>query len=140
MKVVVGFFGLLGIIAIGLLYYTFHNAEPASHFRMAPVVRGDLSWTISATGTVEPEEVVDVGAQVTGKIASFGPDPRGKTDPRFKGKPIDFSFSGGRGRLVGEDRRRPVQGPVRPGRGGPGARQGRPRRVDCPSRSGEAGV
>ena len=78
MKTVVGFFGLLGIIGVGLLYYTLHNAEPASNFRTTPVVRGDLSSTITATGTVEPEEQVDIGAQVTGKIASFGPDPRAR--------------------------------------------------------------
>ncbi len=47
-------------------------------FRTAAVIRGDLSATISATGTVEPEEVVDVGAQVAGKIVSFGKDKDGK--------------------------------------------------------------
>ena len=35
--------------------------------------------TISATGTVEPEELVNVGAQVNGKIMSFGKDADGKT-------------------------------------------------------------
>jgi len=35
--------------------------------------------TISATGTVEPVEVVDVGAQVAGRISSFGTDTGGKT-------------------------------------------------------------
>ena len=43
------------------------------------VKRGDLVATISATGTVEPEEVVDVGAQVAGKIVAFGKDKNGKT-------------------------------------------------------------
>src|SRR5262249_18007875 len=43
----------------------------------------DLLATISATGTVEPEEVVDVGAQVAGQIVTFGEDPRG-------GKMIDY--------------------------------------------------
>ncbi|MGB9626865.1 MAG: efflux RND transporter periplasmic adaptor subunit, partial [Phycisphaerae bacterium] len=57
---------------------------PNMYFRTAPVVRGDLTVTISATGTVEPEEVIDVGAQVAGKIESFGLDPRGN------GKPIDY--------------------------------------------------
>jgi HlyD family secretion protein len=37
-----------------------------------------LVAVISATGTVEPEEVVDVGAQVAGKIVSFGKDKDGK--------------------------------------------------------------
>jgi HlyD family secretion protein len=43
------------------------------------VKQGDLLITISATGTVEPEEVVDVGAQVAGKIDYFGKDKDGNT-------------------------------------------------------------
>jgi HlyD family secretion protein len=43
------------------------------------VNRGDLVATISATGTIEPVEVVDVGAQVAGLISSFGKDKDGKT-------------------------------------------------------------
>ncbi len=48
-------------------------------YRAAPVKKGDLLAAISATGTVEPEEVVDVGAQVAGQINSFGKDKNGKT-------------------------------------------------------------
>ena len=48
-------------------------------FRTAVVKRGDLVVTISATGTIEPVEVVDVGAQVAGRIISFGIDKNGKT-------------------------------------------------------------
>lgn len=48
-------------------------------FRTVPVKRGDLVATSSATGTVEPEEVVDVGAQVAGLISAFGTDKNGKT-------------------------------------------------------------
>lgn len=47
-------------------------------FRSEDVTRTDLVSTISATGTVEPEELVNVGAQVSGKIAVFGADTRGK--------------------------------------------------------------
>src|SRR6266540_6029386 len=50
--------------------------------RTVPVQRSDLVATIGATGTVEPEEVVDVGAQVAGQIISFGKDKNGK--------PIDY--------------------------------------------------
>jgi HlyD family secretion protein len=72
--------------AVGIAaYYTRHvAADSGPEYRTAPVERGDLLSTISATGTVEPEEVVDVGAQVAGLIVEFGPDPR---DP---GKLIDF--------------------------------------------------
>jgi len=51
-------------------------------FRSEEAARNDLVSTISATGTVEPEELVNVGAQVSGKIAVFGADTRGK--------PIDY--------------------------------------------------
>jgi HlyD family secretion protein len=53
-----------------------HNSHS---FRTTPITRGDLLATISATGTVEPEEVVDIGAQVAGRIVSFGKDKDGKT-------------------------------------------------------------
>ncbi|MBU0664726.1 MAG: efflux RND transporter periplasmic adaptor subunit [Proteobacteria bacterium] len=48
-------------------------------YRTAGITRGDLLVSISATGTVEPEEVIDVGAQVAGRIISFGLDAKGKT-------------------------------------------------------------
>ena len=51
-------------------------AMPA--FRTGVVTVGDLQKTISASGTVEPEELVDVGAQVNGPIVSFGKDASGK--------------------------------------------------------------
>jgi HlyD family secretion protein len=43
------------------------------------VKHGDVAATISATGTIEPIEVVDVGAQVAGLIKAFGTDAAGKT-------------------------------------------------------------
>jgi HlyD family secretion protein len=48
-------------------------------FRTAVVKRSDVAATISATGTIEPIEVVDVGAQVAGLIKAFGTDAAGKT-------------------------------------------------------------
>ncbi|MGC4034001.1 MAG: efflux RND transporter periplasmic adaptor subunit [Tepidisphaeraceae bacterium] len=51
----------------------------AVQFRTSKVDRGDVIAAISATGTVEPDEVIDVGSQVTGQIAAFGVDTKGKT-------------------------------------------------------------
>lgn len=48
-------------------------------FRTDEAATGKISKTISASGTVEPEELVNVGSQVTGKIMSFGKDADGKT-------------------------------------------------------------
>ncbi len=67
---------LLGAAAGGVAYYARHvGADSATSFRTVAIKRGDLLSTISATGTVEPEEVVDIGAQVMGLIVEFGDDP-----------------------------------------------------------------
>jgi HlyD family secretion protein len=41
-------------------------------YRSEAVVRGNLLATISATGSLEPEDSIDVGAQVAGQISKFG--------------------------------------------------------------------
>ena len=91
MKKLLSLLVLVGVVAGGAAFYTKYLGAPTpSSFRTVPVKRGDLSITISATGTLEPEEVVDVGAQVVGPILNLGPDPRGATDPAFKDKKIDY--------------------------------------------------
>ena len=71
-----------GLGAGGWYWYKEHQKQSAPAFRTVQVKRGDLVATIGATGTVEPEEVVDVGAQVAGQILSFGKDAAGK--------PVDY--------------------------------------------------
>ena len=44
------------------------NEQKPLSFRTAKVTRGDIAATISATGTIEPEVVVDVSSQVSGPI------------------------------------------------------------------------
>ena len=48
-------------------------------FLTAVVKRGDVAATISSSGTIEPSETVDVGAQVAGRITAFGTDLHGQT-------------------------------------------------------------
>ena len=48
-------------------------------FKTTQVTRSDLLISIDATGTLEPEEVVDVGAQVAGQVVTLGKDADGKT-------------------------------------------------------------
>src|SRR5215471_17294300 len=48
-------------------------------FTTAAVKRGSVTASIGATGTIEPLETVDVGAQVAGRISAFGKDQDGKT-------------------------------------------------------------
>ncbi|MFZ5451091.1 MAG: efflux RND transporter periplasmic adaptor subunit [Thermodesulfobacteriota bacterium] len=68
------------VLILALVLWFWHdNHQSATSFRTVPIIRGDLLATISATGTVEPEELVDIGSQVAGKIVSFGKDLNGKT-------------------------------------------------------------
>jgi HlyD family secretion protein len=68
--------GIVAGIAGGLWYFNKGNAKKVT-FRTTEVTRGDILSTISATGTVEPEELVDVGAQVAGQVLAFGKDEEG---------------------------------------------------------------
>ncbi len=74
----------------GAFYGLYDRGNEVAHFRLGKVERGDMVVTVGATGTLEPEEVVDVGAQVVGRIKEFGADPRSTTDPAFKDKRVDY--------------------------------------------------
>lgn len=60
--------------AAALWYWGDLRAEPV-RFRTVAVERTTIGSTIDATGTIEPVEVVDVGAQVAGRIDRFGTEP-----------------------------------------------------------------
>ena len=70
---------VLGLVGTASAAYFWREKGDLPAYRTAEVTRGDLLVSISATGTVEPEEVIDVGAQVAGQILSFGKDANGKT-------------------------------------------------------------
>jgi HlyD family secretion protein len=74
---------VLGILAtagwFGWRWYDQQNQTAAPVFRTAAVTRDQLLVSIDATGTLEPEEVVDVGARVVGQIVALGSDVRGKS-------------------------------------------------------------
>jgi HlyD family secretion protein len=90
------------IIVVGLVaalsaggYYVWHGRHPAkSLLRTAAVRKGDLEASITATGTVEPVERVDVGAQVAGQLVKFGNG--------LDGKPIDYGSEVEAGGLLAE--------------------------------------
>jgi HlyD family secretion protein len=75
---------LLGVLwgagAAGVWYWNDAQARRVS-YRTVRLKKGDLRSTINATGTIEPRELVDVGAQVAGRVEGFGTDPHdpGKT-------------------------------------------------------------
>ncbi len=86
---------LLGIAALlaGGTWWIFRKPSPTLPALLTVTVkRGDVFSTISSTGTLEPEEVVDIGAQVTGQILAFGTDTTGK--------PIDYGSQIEQGALL----------------------------------------
>lgn len=66
-----------GIAAGGIAWYRKRDKSDEVQFRTVKVSKGEILATISATGIIQPEEVVDVGAQVTGQIIEFGTDVAG---------------------------------------------------------------
>ncbi len=80
MRAIFGLLLIAGLLVGGGVYYALRaSADLPAKFRTVPVKRGDLIATVTATGTTEPEEVVDVGAQVTGPVVALGPDPKSPT-------------------------------------------------------------
>ncbi len=76
MKTALGLLVVVALVGCGVLYYTkYVGADPPTRFRTATIKQGDLLSTISATGTVQAEENVDVGAQVVGRIQDLGIEP-----------------------------------------------------------------
>jgi HlyD family secretion protein len=77
---------VIGIVVAavpGIVWYDGRSDETPI-FRLEKVTQGPLSIMVNTTGTIEPEDVVDVGAQVLGKIQEFG------VDPKSSGQPIDY--------------------------------------------------
>jgi HlyD family secretion protein len=85
MKVLIGVVLLAAVVlgVLGLGFWEFGGGDGAA-YRTAALTRGDLLVAVGASGTIEPEEIVDVGAQVVGRIRHFG------TAPHDPGKTIDY--------------------------------------------------
>ena len=67
----------LAAAAFAAYYFFLREGELPVEYRTAEVERRDMLLTIDATGTVEPEDLVNVGARVSGEIVSFGKDNKG---------------------------------------------------------------
>ncbi len=77
--------GAVAAVVVCALWWYWYASRPSGPvLRTTPVTRGELVASVNATGTIEPEEVVDVGAQVIGMIKEFGRNPEDSS------KPIDF--------------------------------------------------
>src|SRR5437016_2194412 len=80
----------LGAIGAGLgAWGAYGPGQRPATFRTTSLRCGDLALRINATGTIEPEEVVDVGAQVVGVVKSFGPDPSDPSRTIDTGSAVD---------------------------------------------------
>jgi HlyD family secretion protein len=77
-RFVKSFLLLAALVAVGASgwWYVSGRPEPKTRYRTAVADRGEVLTTINATGTIEPEEVIDIGAQVAGMIKEFGRDPQ----------------------------------------------------------------
>src|SRR5260370_15560691 len=83
------------ILVVGLVTFWWQaHAGSKSSFVTAAIKRGSVTSTIAAAGTIEPVEVVDVGAQVAGQISAFGTDK--------SGKPIDYRSVVAAGHVLAE--------------------------------------
>ncbi|WP_455378666.1 efflux RND transporter periplasmic adaptor subunit [Petrachloros mirabilis] len=65
--------GALLVIGIGIWYW-WTTGVPLVHYKTAPVDRGPITAVVTATGTVNPVISVQVGSQVSGKIAKLYAD------------------------------------------------------------------
>lgn len=84
MKYVLITLGVILVLAGGGFawwYFTAGN-RPALTYKTEPVAHGDVTAVVAATGTLEPEDVIDVGAQVGGMVREFG--------TAADGKPVDY--------------------------------------------------
>ena len=61
-----------------ILWKKFFTEKMITIHSSQPVMKANLCKYIEATGTVEPEELVNVGAQIGGMVIRFGPDTDGK--------------------------------------------------------------
>lgn len=60
-------------------FFYFKDSQKELSFKTTKLEKRDLLESIEATGTLEPEDLIDVGARVSGEIISFGKDLDGKT-------------------------------------------------------------
>jgi HlyD family secretion protein len=62
---------LVALAAAGVLVYREALAKPAPALRFAKIERGNVSQTVSATGTLNAVTTVSVGTQVSGQVAEL---------------------------------------------------------------------
>lgn len=86
-KTIIGWLIVLAVLAGGWFGWQYWQGIDKAEwtFEEATVKKGNMLITIDATGTIEPEELVTVGAQVSGIITELGKDTEGQV--------VDYSSS-----------------------------------------------
>jgi HlyD family secretion protein len=85
---------ILALAATGVGFWWFKSHPSAPQYRTSTIRKGTLQVTVNTTGTVEPSDVIDVGAQVNGLIQSFG------DDPNRPGQQIDYNSQVKKGEVL----------------------------------------
>ncbi len=68
-----------GLLAVGAWWFFSREEGVAQRvaYKTSAAAVGQVVKSIRATGTIEPEDLIDIGAQVTGQIMAFGVDTQG---------------------------------------------------------------
>lgn len=67
-KIIFSFVVLVFIGTISLYFLKFKNDEPIQNILTAKVLKANIENLVTATGTINPKDYVDVGAQVSGQL------------------------------------------------------------------------
>src|SRR4026208_816038 len=65
---------LLAAIIVGAVWYSATRTSTAGQYKTASVTRGDLTVVVTATGTVQAVNQVDVGTEISGTIKTVEVD------------------------------------------------------------------
>lgn len=72
---VIALVAALGLLALAGVVWSMMSTGGASYrFTTAPVTTGDLTVTVTATGSIQPTEKVDVSSELSGRIRSVNVD------------------------------------------------------------------
>jgi HlyD family secretion protein len=62
------------VVLIALVWIAKHRGPEKTHYVTQEVTRGDLNVTVTATGTLEPRNQVDIGSELSGTIRDVNVD------------------------------------------------------------------
>lgn len=65
---------IIGLLAAAVAYWAGQGGAPALRYVSEPATRGDLTVTVTATGTVEPTNVVEISSELSGTVRSIEVD------------------------------------------------------------------